>query len=84
MMYPHSCGHREIKKRKEWGIYFSQYLRKWSGFVTSKACFWKMPDGALYYHWIRFNKVVVKIEKYQASLYFVLFLYYWTGKESDN
>lgn len=43
-----------------------------------------MPDGALYHHWIRFNKVVVKIEKYQASLYFVLFLYYWTGKEPDN
>lgn len=43
-----------------------------------------MPDGALYYQWIRFNKVVVKIEKYQASLYFVLFLYYWTEKEPDN
>lgn len=43
-----------------------------------------MPDGALYYQWIRFNKVVVKMEKYQAFLYFVLFLYYWIGKEPDN
>lgn len=43
-----------------------------------------MPDGALYHHWIRFNEVVVKIEKYQASSYFVLFLYYWIGNEPDN
>lgn len=41
-----------------------------------------MPDGALYYHWIRFNKVVVKIEKYQASLN-ILCCFYITEQEKN-